>query len=258
VLAVPLFAGATLAGAIGSAAPAPTAPAAATTRAEGLSLTPSIVQLRPDRAATVTITNTAGHAMHVTIRIRPWLQAPDGTVAPDPHRTLTRLVHASPARVTLAAGSRRTIRLSMRRRPPGGSLFGALDVSGARREVLAFSRIAPRYRLIGSLRLNPSRVRTRLLARAPSVTKGAGLWEIVLPVRNLGNTVEPISGRVVITGPNGTHRNVLAPVRVAPRRQVAISLGTFPELPDGRYRLAITLRQAGRTVLHTTRHLRIT
>jgi hypothetical protein len=82
-----------------------------------------------------------------------------------------------------------------------------------------------------------------------------------LPVRNLGNTIEPISGRVVLSGPRGGRANVLKPTRVVPRRLVQMTLGTYRGLlrgrQPGRYRLSITLSQSGRTVLRTTRSVRL-
>ena len=81
--------------------------------------------------------------MRVTLRPRPWLQALDGTVSPDPHRTLARLVRASPSTFTMAAGSRRTVRLTLRRHPSGGSLYGGLDLSGVPRGARLPNGITP-------------------------------------------------------------------------------------------------------------------
>jgi hypothetical protein len=263
VLAAPLFAGATLAGAVGSAAPVAVS-ATAATAAGGLSLTPSIAerQAKVGAATVVTVANTTGHTVRVTLRPRPWLQAANGTVSPDPHRTLARLVRASPSTFTMAARERRTIRLTLRRHPSGGSLYGALDLTGVPRGVRLPNGITPRYRLIGSLRLNPTTPRTRVRAGALRVTGRSGRHAMVMPVRNLGNTVEPITGRVRLIGPRGARPNVLKPVRVVPRRLIRMTLGTYRGLlrdqPAGRYRLSITLSQAGRTVLRTTRSVRLT
>jgi hypothetical protein len=259
VLAAPLFAGATLAGAVGSAAPAP----AVFAQGGGLSLTPTVGERRVDesRSSSATVANTTGHVVRVTIRPRPWLQAADGTVSPDPNRTLARLVRISPSNLTMPAHSRRTVRLTLRHHAPGGSLYGALDVSGVPRRVRLANGITPHYRLIGSLRLNPRKPRTRVAAGAPRVTGRSGRHAILLPVRNLGNTVEPISGRVVLSGPRGGRANVLKPTRVVPRRLVQMTLGTYRGLlrgrQPGRYRLSITLSQSGRTVLRTTRSVRL-
>jgi hypothetical protein len=209
-----------------------------------------------------TVANTTEHTVRVTLRPRPWLQAVDGTVSPDPHRTLTRLVRMSPSSFTMSAGSRRTVRLTLRRHAPGGSLYGALDVSGVPRGVRLPNGITPRYRLIGSLRLNPRKPRARVRGGALRVTGRSGRHAILLPVRNVGNTVAPISGRVVLRGPSSERPNVLTPVRVVPRRLVTMTLGTYRGLlrgqRPGRYRVSITLSQSGRTILRTTRAVRLT
>jgi hypothetical protein len=94
------------------------------------------------------------------------------------------------------------------------------------------------------------------------VTGRGGRHAILLPLRNLGNTVAPISGRVVLSGAGGERPNVLKPVRVVPRRLVTMTLGTYRGLlrgqRPGRYRVSITLSQSGRTVLRTTRAVRLT
>jgi hypothetical protein len=101
----------------------------------------------------------------------------------------------------------------------------------------------------------------RVRAGALKVTGRHGRHAIVMPLRNLGNTVQPITGRVVMTGPRGKRPNRLHSVRVVPRRSIRLTLGTYRGLlrgqPAGRYRLEITLRQGGRTVLHRTRTVRL-
>ncbi len=230
-------------------------------QAGGLSLTPQVVERRArvGSAASVTVANTTARPVRVTLRPRPWLQASDGTVAPNPSRTLTRLLRVTPSTFVLAAGAKRAVRLSLRRHPAGGSLYGALDLTGVPRGARPRHGIAVRYRLIGSLRLDPARPRLRVRAGALKVTGRTGRQAAILPLRNTGNTVEPITGRVVLTGPRGTRPNTLRPVRVVPRRLVNLTLGTYRGLlrgqPPGRYRLDVTLLQGGRTVLHTTRTL---
>jgi hypothetical protein len=96
--------------------------------------------------------------------------------APDPHRTLTRLVRPTPSTFTMAANSRRTLR----RHPSNGSLYGALDLTGVPRGLRLPNGIAPRYRLIGSLRLDPVRRRMRVRAGTLKVTGRSGRHAIVL------------------------------------------------------------------------------
>jgi hypothetical protein len=231
VLAAPLFAGATLAGAVGSAAPA------AVTPAGGRALTPSIVQRQATAgaAAVLTVANTTEHTMRVTLRSRPWRQAADGTVSPDPHRTLAPLVRMSPTAFTMAPHSRRTIRLTLRRHPPGGSLYGALDLTGIPLDARLPNGIVPRFRLIGSLRLDPASIRRRVQPGALDATGRRGRHAIAMPLRNLGNSIEPIAGRRVPSqrtarrarDPKGCGANALGGVT---RRSAVDALVTHPPL----------------------------
>ena len=69
--------------------------------------------------------------------------------------------------------------------------------------------IIPQYRLISTLRLHPSRKSYSLRTGAAQVRGG----QILLPVRNLGNTIDPVGGSFRITGPtprNGTFKGVAA------------------------------------------------
>jgi len=236
VLAAPLFAGALLAGALGSAAPLTAG------LPGGLVLQPQVVR----RAERVIVTNTSARAVRVTLRARPWVQGTDGSIAPDPHRELRALVRLSPASFTLPPGARRAVRVTLLRPLDGGSLYGALDVTGTE----PVDGAAVRHRLIGSLYLDPARPRYRILAGAPEV---AGRT-VLLPVQNVGNTAEPITGRAEIVGPGGTRTVRLKAVRVMPRRLVLLTLA--PRAP-GRHRVAITLMQAGRIVLRETRTVRV-
>jgi hypothetical protein len=117
--------------------------------------------------------------------------------------------------------------------------------------------IVPRYRLVGSLRFNPVKPVVRVRTGHLTVTGRSGRHAVVLPVRNRGNTVEPVVGRVTLRGPGGARPNVLKPIRIVPRRTVNMTLGTYRGLlrgqPRGRYVISVTLTQRGRTVLRTTR-----
>ena len=191
------------------------------------------------------VTNTTSHPVRVTLRARPWVQALDGTVAPDPHRTLTRLVRPSPSTFTVAANSRRTVTLTLRRHPSSGSLYGALDLTGVPQGARLPNGITPHYRLIGSLRLDPLQRRIGVRPGTIEVTGRPGRNAIVLPLRNLGNTVEPITGSVVLIGAGATRTTILHAVRIVPRRLVNVTLGTYRGLlrgqRAGRYKVAVTL-----------------
>ncbi len=257
VLVIPCACGVVLAR--GATAVAEGGPAAQTSAAGGLSLTPQRVEhrARVGAAGTAIVANTTAKPIRVTIRIRPWIQARGGTVVPDAGRTLRRQVAARPSSFTLPPGARREVALRLLRHPSGGSLYGGIDVMGVPKGAKPINGVTPRYRLIGSLRLNPATPIHRVRAGTLKVTGRSGRHAVVLPVRNRGNTVEPVVGRVLLTGPHGTRLNAIKPIRIVPRRTVDVTLGTYHGLlrgqPRGRYAVAVTLMQKGRTVLHTTR-----
>jgi hypothetical protein len=216
VLAAPLFAGAFLAGAIGGAAPVP---ADAGVTAGGLTLTPNVA----GRGEQLTVTNTSGRTLRVTVRARPWLQASDGTLAPDPSRELLARVRVRVPVFTLGPGERREVGVDAVERST--ALYAALDVTAA-------DGGETRHRLIGSLRFPPEAARYRVQVRR--------LAGDVLEVHNQGNTAAPISGNAV-----AGHATVsIPPVRILPGVRVCVGLGDAL-----RGRAHVTLQQAGRVVL---------
>jgi hypothetical protein len=260
VLAAPFACGVLLAHGAMAVAEGGGAPARAS-GAGGLSLTPQIVEHRARVGAvgTAVIVNTTAKPVRITVRARSWTQSRGGMVSPDVHRSLGRQVAVTPSSFTLAAGARRQIALRLKRHPAGGSLYGALDVMGVPRGAVPVNGIIPRYRLIGSLRLDPAKPRMSVRAGRLKVTGRRGRHALVLPLRNRGNTVEPIAGAVILSGAHGIRPNRLRPLRIVPRRTVDLTLGTYRGLlrgqPRGRYSIAVRLVQAGRVVVHTTRRV---
>jgi hypothetical protein len=257
VLAAPCLCGLVLAN--GVIAFADDQHAAHANAARGLSLTPQRVErtARVGVTGSVTLVNSTGRPLRITARVRPWKQARGGTVTPDTRRTLSRQVALSPSAFKLAAGAGRTVSIRLKRHPGGGSLYGGIDVVGVPVGAKPLNGIVPRYRLVGSLRLNPVKPVLRVRPGHLKVTGRSGRHALLLPVRNRGNTLEPVGGRVTLLGPSGTRLNTLKPIRIVPRRAVNLTLGTNRGLlrgqPRGRYAAAVTLTQGGRTVLRTTR-----
>ena len=257
VFAAPCLCGVVLAR--GVIAVADEQPSGRASAAGGVSLTPQRVEriARVGATGTVSVANNTGRPIRVTVKARPWRQAHGGAVAPDTRRTLSRQVAVAPSAFRLAPGATRTVSLGLRRHPSGGSLYGGIDVLGVPVGAKPLNGIVPRYRLVGSLRLNPVKPVLRVRSGRLTVTGRSGRHALVLPVRNRGNTVEPVVGRVTLAGPRGTRPNVLKPIRIVPRRTVNLTLGTYRGLlrrqPRGRYAIGVTLTQGGRTVLRTTR-----
>ena len=226
----------------------------------GLSVTPGILEhvARPGGIGTVTVANTTGGTMTVRLAVRPWVQARSGAVAPNRRGTLGN-VRPNRSTFALRAGASRTLRLSLARRPAGGSAYGAIEATGTPRRGGKNVRVA--YRLVTSLRLFPPdgarryRARPRRLFQHGSTRHGA----LFLAVKNGGNTIDPIGGRVRISGQNHTLSGIVAPQTILPGATVNLRLTRLRgTLPRGRYRVAVSLTQAGRRAggLKTGIHLR--
>ena len=135
-------------------ADAPSAPRA-TAAQGGLGVTPAILETTARRGASgsVTITNSTGRKLRMTVRARPWRQARNGDVAANRSRTLGN-VSLSATRFTLDSGAQRSVTVGLSRVPSRGSQYGALDIVGkpARRR----KGINVAYNLVSSLRFNPT------------------------------------------------------------------------------------------------------
>lgn len=236
---------------------APAAPASG-----GLTMSPPLLerQAQTGTLGTVTITNSTTTPMRVSVTPRPWQQSRNGTVTPNRRRNLLREIRPTALSFTLAPGARRSVSLRVLRVPASGSRFASLEVVGRppKREQRQ-SGIQAIYRLVGSLRLQPSPQRRRLRLQVGGVRRvgSARRRALVAAVRNAGNTIEPVTGTARISGPGGT-RNVAIPSRrIIPGALVDVSLGSARGLRPGTYRARISLFQSGRPVATVTRRLRV-
>ncbi len=214
----------------------------------GLSVTPGILEhaAQPGAVGPLTVSNTSSRPMTVSVAARPWLQSRSGSVVPDRRKVLGK-VHAGRRSFRLAAGGTRTVGLSLARRPGGGSLYGAIEVTGTPKGRHGRGvRVA--YRLVTSLRLYPPvgarryRARPRRLFQHGSTRHGA----LFLAVKNGGNTIDPIGGRVHISGSHHTLSGVIESKAILPGATVNLRLARLSgALPRGRYRVGGILTQAG-------------
>jgi hypothetical protein len=226
----------------------------------GLSITPGILEhvARPGGVGAVTVSNTTRRPMTVRLVLRPWTQARSGAVAPNRRGTLGK-VRPNRRSFALRAGASRTLRLSLARRPARGSLYGAIEVTGTpRRKGGKNIRVA--YRLVTSLRLFPSAGARRYRAvpgrlfEHGSVRHGA----LFLAVKNAGNTIDPIGGRVRISGRGHTLSGIVAPKTILPGATVNLRLTRLRgTLPRGRYEVGVRLMQAGHRVGGLRRSVRL-
>ncbi|HET6510307.1 MAG TPA: hypothetical protein VFG42_26170 [Baekduia sp.] len=225
--------------------------------AGGLSVTPAVIERTAVRgdATSVQLVNSTSRPLKITVTPRPWTQSRGGAVAPNRHKTLLARVGVDARSFTLAAGGRRVVTLKVKSLPSSGSLYGAIETIGLPTAAAKKNGITAAYRLVSTLRLNPPRSRRRLALRA-SAPRVSGR-SIVVPVRNAGNTVAPITGDVRIKGALGSRTGTVRATAVLPGSTVDLGLGSVKGLPSGTYTVTVSLVQDGKRVLRSSRRLRV-
>jgi hypothetical protein len=129
-----------------------------------------------------------------------------------------------------------------RRTPPGGSLYAAIDVLAKPRNAKARNGIIPQYRVVGRLRANPATKRVSLRAGSIGFIGRGAARQVVMPIRNTGNTLDPIGGTVSFSGPTGK-TNPLKAITPIPGQVVNLIGGHISGFKKGRYTATWTLRQ---------------
>jgi hypothetical protein len=235
----------------------PTALAGADATSGALAVTPAVIERTAVRgdAAPIMVVNSTGKALKITVTPRPWTQSRSGAVAPNRHKTLLSTVGVSARSFTLAAGERKSVTLTVKSVPSAGSVYGSVETIGLPTGPAKKTGITAAYRLVSSLRLNPTAAKQRLKVKASAVKlKGRA---IALPVKNTGNTVGPVSGDVRIKGAAGSRSADVKATPILPGSTVDLPLGSTKGLPAGRYTVSVTLKQGGKSVLKTSRTLRV-
>ncbi len=211
--------------------------------AGGLSVTPAILErsARLGNVGSLTLTNTTNETLRVRVNVRPWRQELNGKVIADPRATFNRYVRATRRSFTIRAGAKVPVNFRMVRRTKSGSLYGNVDILGKPTRTKGRKGIIPQYRLISSLRLHPRKKTMKLRTGAGQVRNRT----FVLPVRNLGNTIEPISGTYRLSGP-GSRSGSFKSVSVVPGKLVALGATSTRGFKKGRYTLTASLSQGGK------------
>lgn len=229
--------------------------------AGGLSISPALVEhlAQPGAVGSIEVKNTTSVPLAIKVAARPWRQARSGAVAPDRRKTLASQVRVSAGSFTLAPGARRSVGFTLLRAPSAGSLYGSMEVIGTPPKPKKRAGILAAYRLVGSLRLNPATARRKLSLRlsTPRVVGKGAKRAIKVALRNAGNTVDPVRGTARVSGSRGSRTLSIADKRIVPGATVDLPLGAVRGLPKGSYRVRISLFQAGKPVLGTTRRFRI-
>jgi hypothetical protein len=223
------------------------APAARVAQQGGVSITPALVETTAKKGTvgTVTVKNTTKDAMRVTINVRPWIQnRANGSVVLNTRASLSPYVRASPASFTLKPGQRK-IRFRMVRLTASGSLYAGFQVFAKQVKRKARNGIIPQYDLRGKMRLNPTRKRPNLKLGSTRVLGRGNGRSLILEVRNLGNTLDPVGGSVRITGPSARNANVPS-IAVVPGQVVQLKGGSLSGMKGGNYTASWTINQGGR------------
>ena len=211
--------------------------------AGGLSVTPAILE-RNARLGTVgslTLSNTTNETLRVRINVRPWRQELNGKVITDPRATFNRYVRATRRSFTIRGGAKVPVNFRMVRRTKSGSLYGNVDILGKPTRTKGRKGIIPQYRLISSLRLHPRKKTMKLRTGVGQIRNRT----FVLPVRNLGNTISPITGTYRLSGP-GSRSGSFRSVSVVPGKLVTMGLTSTRGFKKGRYTLTASLSQGGK------------
>ena len=213
----------------------------------GLSVTPASLENRAKlgTVGSLTLNNTTKESLRVTVTVRPWRQQLNGTVLSDPRSNLTRYVRATTRSFVIGAGAKKPIRFRMVRRL--SSLYASVDILGKPTNTKGRKGIIPQYKIVSSMRLNPARKSYRLKTGAAQVRGGS----LILPVRNLGNSIDPVSGTYTLSGA-GSRNGTIAGVKVIPGKLVGLSLGAVRGLKKGRYTVSASLVQGSKRVTART------
>jgi hypothetical protein len=221
----------------------------AQTTGGGLSVAPAIVEpphWTPGLVGTLAISNTTTTAQQIKVTPRPWVVSSAGVATPDPHKDLTSLISISNPSFTLGAGTSQSVKVTLRKPPPGGSLYGSLVVVGIPVDAAKRPGITIGYRLISRLRLDPAQNvrKLKVSVGAPRISGKS----IVLPVTNRGNTLDPIDGNASLKGPTGTRNVQFLETRIIPGTTALIGVAPASEFKSGRYTFKYQVNQTGTRV----------
>jgi hypothetical protein len=225
---------------------------AAQTKDAGLSVMPAVIEhnASPGALASMTVANRSTEALDVTVTPRPWVQAVTGKVSPNRRATLPG-VSVSQAKFTLQPGAETVVTANLASAPSAGYLYGAMEVVGVPADAAKRKGVVLGYRLVGSIRINPAAPKYSITA---GKVKASGSTAVI-PVKNAGNTIDPVSGSVKVKGAQGTKNLTVAAVKVLPGKTVNLPAGT--KLAKGAYTATVTLNQRGKKALSVSKKFKV-
>ena len=195
-----------------------------------------------------TVANQSGADMTVTVAPRQWTQAASGDVSPNRRGGLSG-VSVSASSFTLKAGEKRDLTVNVSSIPSAGALYGALEVVGLPSDAATRKGLVLGYRVVSAIRLLPAAPKPGVSAGTIKAAKGTA----TLPIKNTGNTLDPVSARIDVKTARGTQR-VSSTVKILPGKTIQLSLG---KLQKGSASAKITLRQKGKVLVNSTKKFKV-
>src|SRR3954453_6754087 len=178
----------------------------------GLSITPAVIDhnAQPGTLTVMTVANRSAAPLAVTVTPRPWVQNAAGKVSANRRKTLPG-VSVSQPKFTLAPGGEQQVTVSLNAAPAGGAEYGAVEVIGlptnAARKGLVLG-----YRVVGTVHVLPSSPKVALSAGKIKVSHGTA----VLPLKNTGNTIQPVTGSLSVKDARGTRNVAVQALKILP------------------------------------------
>jgi hypothetical protein len=211
----------------------------------GLKVGPVLIEKAAAAGAVTTlkVANNSSKRVDVTVAARPWVQSSSGAVSLNRRKSLSG-IQLSDTSFPLAAHAQKDVAVTA---SSGASLYGGIEVIGVPDGAEDKDGVVLGYRLVSSLRLNPATPVLSLVASSPKVTGKGSTRAVVLPVKNAGNTIQPVSGRVSLKGALGTRQRDLASLRILPGKRVNVLLSSTRALKPGSYTATVRLTQGGKT-----------
>jgi hypothetical protein len=195
----------------------------------------------------LTISNNSSKRVDVTVAARPWVQSSSGAVTLNRRKTLSG-IDLSETSFTLAPRASKDVIVTV---GTAASMYGGIEIVGIPEGTEDKDGVVLGYRLISSLRLNPATPVLSLVAGDPKVTGTGSDRAVVLPVKNAGNTVQPVSGSVRLKSALGTRQRDLDSLRILPGKRVNVLLSSASALKPGSYTATVRLTQGGKTTTLT-------
>jgi hypothetical protein len=218
----------------------------------GLSITPAVIDhnAQPGTLAVMTVANRSAAPLAVAVTPRPWVQNTAGKVSPNRRKTLPG-VSVNQPKVTLAPGAEQQVIVALNAAPSAGSEYGAIDVIGLPTDAAKRKGLVLGYRVVGAVHVLPASPRATLSAGKIK----AGHGTAVLPIKNTGNTIDPVTGSFSVKDARGTRNVAVQAVKILPGNKINLQLGS--KLTKGTAKAKVTLKMRGKTAITMNKKFKV-